>query len=106
TEDIQGRLVGFWLPAPEVAFRVVSGTSELTFDIEAAGLVDSFTGSPELHLHFAKAGEDVLLGRVQAVTAAGPGLERVTMSGSLGRVIDSTWTVRPLLYVRMADDIE
>ena len=42
TEDLQGRLVGFWLPAPEVALRVASGVDEQTFDIVEAGLADSF----------------------------------------------------------------
>lgn len=37
TEALRGRLVGFWLPAPEQAFRIVAGISPTQFDIEACG---------------------------------------------------------------------
>ena len=52
TAALRGRLVGFWLPAPEQAFRIVAATSPTQFDIEAAGLTATFEDGPELHLWF------------------------------------------------------
>jgi hypothetical protein len=106
TAALRGRLVGFWLPAPEQAFRIIAATSPTQFDIEAAGLAATFEDGPELHLWFTKAGEAPVAVKVSSVADLGEGLERVTVSPGLGVTPDATWYVRPLLYVRLADDTE
>ena len=105
TEALRGRLIGFWLPAPEQAFRIVSGISETQFEIEACGLAEAFGDGPEIHFWFTKAGLPPVAVKVTGVEAVG-GLERLTVAPSLGFTPDATWYVRPLLYVRLADDTE
>jgi len=105
TESLRGRLIGFWLPAPEHAFRIVAGISSTQFDIEACGLVEAFTDGPEVHLWFTKAGQPSVAAKVTGVEAV-DGSERLTVAPSLGFTPDATWYVQPLLYVRLADDTE
>ncbi len=106
TESLRGRLVGFWLPAPEQAFRIVAAISATQFDIEACGLATALGEGPEVHLWFTRAGQSSVAAKVTAVLDLGGGIERVTVSPSLGFTLDATWYVRPLLYVRLADDTE
>ena len=61
---------------------------------------------PELHLWFTRAGEAHVAVKVPSVADLGEGLERETVSLGLGVTPDPTWQVRPLLYVRLADDTE
>jgi hypothetical protein len=106
TEALRGRLVGFWLPAPEQAFRIVAGISGTQFDIEDCGLATSLADGPEVHLWLSKAGQPAVAARVTALEDSGGGHERLTVSPGLGFTPDATWYVRPLLYVRLADDTE
>lgn len=106
TEALRGRLVGFWLPAPEQAFTLVAGISATQFDVEARGLTATLPEGPEVHLWFSKAGQTPVAAKVTAVSEVGGGIERVSVSPSLGFTPDVTWYVRPLLYVRFADDTE
>jgi hypothetical protein len=105
TEALRGRLIGFWLPAPEQAFHIVAGISGSQFDIKACGLAESFNDGPEVHLWFSKPGQPSVAVKVAEVEAM-DGIERLSVSPSLGFTPDATWYVRPLLYVGLADDTE
>lgn len=106
TAALRGRLTGFWLPAPEQAFMVVGGVSPIQFDIEAAGLAETFTDGPEVHLWFRKPDGTGVGAKVTAIANQGNGLERVTVNLALGFTPEADVTVRPLLYVRLAEDSE
>jgi hypothetical protein len=106
TSALRGRLTGFWLPAPEQAFQLVAEVSPTQFDIEAAGLAETFIDEPEVHLWFRKPDGRGVGAKVTDIADLGNGLERVTVTPALGFTPAAGVTVRPLLYVRLAEDTE
>ncbi len=107
-DGVKGRLQGFWLPGPQEAFRIVAFvgvTAETTeFDIEGQRLTQSWQDHPASHLWFTKGGAEAIAAQIVAVADNGNGTERVTVNVST--LIDETWRAWPLLYVRLAGDVE
>ncbi|MBI3878964.1 MAG: DUF2163 domain-containing protein [Verrucomicrobia bacterium] len=98
---VKGRLTGFWLAAPMRAATVAAGHSATQFDIEAIGLVDSWSDAAQLHWQFeSRAG--IVWAQITAVTGLAGNRERVTIGSALS--IDETWTPKRLLYVRFAEE--
>ena len=106
TAELKGRLVGFWMPAPEQAFQLVAPVTPTQFDIVACGLTDSLGEGPEVHVLFARAGFSPVATRITGAEPFGEGLERVTVTAVAGFSPTPEWYVRPLLYVRLAEDTE
>ncbi|MCP5525017.1 MAG: phage BR0599 family protein [Verrucomicrobiales bacterium] len=103
-DGLNGRLIGFWLPTPEAAFRIVAGVDATRFKIEACGLATWWEDHPCAYLWLTKDGQDPQGAKITGVTANGDGTETVTVEESVS--VDATWHARWLAYVRLADDIE
>ncbi|HNQ89010.1 MAG TPA: phage BR0599 family protein [Verrucomicrobiota bacterium] len=104
--DLNGRLVGFWLPGPNAAFEIVAGISTSSFKIRGQGLAANLNQYPELHVAFMKTGAATQFAKVQSCTANSDGTETVVLSAALATAVDSTWRAVTLSYVRLADDAE
>ncbi len=101
-----GRLQGFWLPSPAWQFDIVAAVSASEFLVKKAGLADSWTDLPALHLYLKPDGaDDGETAQVSAVTAVDDHTERVTLTAALtSGVPDASWVAQRLLYVRLASD--
>lgn len=103
-DDLTGRLVGFWLPTPEVAFRIVDGISGTQFTVADCGLADWWADHPDAYLWLTKDGSDPQGAQITAVVDNGDGTETVTTSETV--TADETWKAVWLAYVRLASDDE
>lgn len=104
-EDLTGRLHGFWLPGPDVAFEVVAGVSGTEIDVRAQGLADVIGEGAERHVLFIR-GDSLVAAKVTDCTDHLTGTYTVTLDPSLDPAIDETWQAVWLYYVRLADDVE
>lgn len=104
TAALQGRLIGFWLPTPVAAFRIVAGGTAGQCDIAAEGLAETWEDHPAVFVWFTKAGQTSKGVRIVGVTDNGDGTERVTFEETVS--VDATWQAWVLAYVRLAEDTE
>lgn len=103
-DALLGRLVGFWLPTPQAAFRIVDGVSGTQFKVADCGLADWWADHPCAYLWLTKDGQTAQAAQITAVVDNGDGTETVTTSETV--TVDETWEARWLAYVRLADDRE
>jgi uncharacterized phage protein (TIGR02218 family) len=105
-DALVGRLVGFWLPTPDVAFEIVAGVAADKCDIVAAGLPDGLTTYPEFHVWLTRDGYTSQAAKLSAASTNPDGTERITFSAALAEAPNQHWKAVRLQYVRLADDRE
>jgi len=109
TEALNGRLVGFWLPAPIETMQVVSAQSMSSFKIARQGLSATWQDHPDVHLYFSLPGQLSNAAAITGVVDNGDGTETVTIDSvllMLSGVDAARLSVFRLHYVRLADDTE
>lgn len=102
---LSGRLLGFWIPVPFDACKIVGSVDATGFDIEDQGLRNSWASSPDKHLFFSINGTQ-RAAKIAAVADNGNGTERVTLESAIDPAASPGDTVSRLHYVRLAEDIE
>lgn len=105
-DELHGRRAGFWFQTPTLAFRITSGISLSKFDVVDRDNLTALQGVAELHLSFTKQGQTTMRAKVTDIVSNGDGTERVTVTPNLDGLVDSTWKVWVLAYVRLSDDME
>jgi hypothetical protein len=100
---LNGRLRGFWLPGAMWELNVVSRVDDTHFDIQAAGMEDSWDLHPCQYLWLV-AGDSVAAVKILGVTSPAAGVERVQVEETLPAELDATWSVARLYFVRLDND--
>jgi len=121
---LRGRANPFWIMGPSAQFRIEPAWSEdenqssssessssssgahSVFKITDQSYTTAWELEPNVYLVFTKAGHDPQCAQVLSVTDDGDGRETVTLVEELYEQVDSSWEARPLILVRMADDVE
>lgn len=106
SDDLAGRLNGFWLPSPWDSAEIVSAYDNQSYYVRRQDGEQWYDDHPGIHVVFSKAGESDQYAKVDWVMDQRTGYEVVALTSPLSVRIDSTWSVRPLLYVRLATDTE
>lgn len=104
TAALQGRLIGFWFPAPQAAFEIVSGVSGQQCDIAGEGFAARFDDQAGAYVWLTKDGQTPRGAKVVAVALNGDGTTRLTFEEAVA--VDGAWQAWDLAYVRLADDAE
>lgn len=104
TAALQGRLVGFWFPAPQAAFQIIAGASATQCDIQGEAFAATFGDRPGTLVWLTKSGQTPRGAKVVAADLNGDGTTRVTFEEAV--TADPTWLAWDLAYVRLADDTE
>jgi hypothetical protein len=108
TAALNGRLVGFWLPAPIETVQITAAVSSTQFDVVAQGLTATWQDHPDVHLYFARGGNSAAA-KITAVVDNGDGTERVTVDAAVANwatLFTTEAFVQRLHYVRLATDVE
>jgi len=108
TEQLRGRLNGFWMPSPFESFQIVAGLDASTFQIKEQGLSGYIADHPSVHFIFTKLDQTAQCSEVLSVVVSAPGTgrETVTLTAPLSSAVDETWDCAKLLYVRLSSDEE
>lgn len=102
TATAAGRLIGFWFPTPQAAFRILRAVSPIACDIEGEAFAAAFADRPATFVWFTRAGYTPRGARVVTATPNGDGTSRVTFEEAV--TADPSWLAWDLTYVRFADD--
>lgn len=103
---LTGRLQGFWLPAPFLAFEIVGADDASHFFIRDQGLRDTLADHPDVYLYLTRPGLAARACKITGVAAATEDRERVTLSAALATPVTTADTALRLHYVRLATDVE
>lgn len=106
TAALNGRLAGFWLPAPFLTLKIVGAVSSTQFDITDQNLRDTLASHPDVYLWLSRPGLASRPCKISAVALQSPGIERVTLTAALATPATTADSAVRLHYVRLAADIE
>lgn len=102
---LKGRANPWWLPDPQIAFRITGGVSTTQFDIRPQNAAATWSDNPCNVLIFEKTGQTSQIGVIQSI-ADNTTYERVTLASALGTAVDQTWKCRRLRLVRNASSTD
>lgn len=102
--DLNGRLKGFWLPAPFQAVKFKTAVDATHFDIEDQNLRDTWADHPDIHLAFQHGGT-LQVAKITGVALSGSA-ERITMDTALDPQPSAATVINRLHYVRLAETRE
>lgn len=106
TAALNGRLSGFWLPAPFLTLKIVGAVSATQFDITDQNLRDTLATHPDVYLWLSRPGLASRPCKISAVVLQSAGIERVTLTAALATSPSPADSAVRLHYVRLAADIE
>jgi hypothetical protein len=106
TDALNGRLAGFWLPAPFLTLKITGSVSATQFDIVDQNLRDTLATHPDVYLWLRRAGLASRPCKIASVALQSADIERVTLTAALATPVTTADSAVRLHYVRLAADIE